>query len=263
MFLAVQIAGFAAEIKFAQITDTHFSNKNPYSKEVLTAVINDINSQSDLAFVVFTGDNIDVANVECLKNFVKTANKLKIPYHLVIGNHDVYKNGGLSKEKYIETVRFNNIFYGHRKPNYVFKKNGFVFITVDGAKEVIPGPAGYYKKDTLDWLDKQLKKHRNDTVVIFQHFPVIEPRKVTSHRTYKSEIYLDLLKQHDNVAAVISGHYHFNGETMQDGIYHISSPSMLGDPNYYKIITVITTKGFSPMIYTELREVKARLSLDP
>ena len=51
--------------------------------------------------------------------------------------------------------------------NYAFTKNGIVFIVVDGAKEVIPTPSGYYKPETLTWLDNQLKKYDNKKVVIF------------------------------------------------------------------------------------------------
>ncbi|MDR1327866.1 MAG: metallophosphoesterase [Heliobacteriaceae bacterium] len=245
---------FANEIKFIQVTDAHYSSPNAHSKEVLERTVQDINKQSGIAFVIFTGDNIDSANPEYLKEFVHIVNKLKYPYYTVIGNHDVFKNGGLSKERYIEIIRKNHLFYTPRKPNYVFEKDGFVFIVADGAKEVIPGPGGYFKEDTLKWLVEQLKKYDDRPVGIFQHFPLIEPRVVKSHRTYEAEKYLDLLKQHNNVIAVVSGHYHTNGETTQDGIYHISSPSLLSDPNYYKIITIVTTKGFSPMIYTELKE---------
>ncbi|MDR1167353.1 MAG: metallophosphoesterase [Heliobacteriaceae bacterium] len=255
-FVILQAAGSAGEIKFVQVTDVHYSSGNEYKEQVLKKTIADINKQSKISFVVFTGDNIDSPNPVYLKEFVKMANKLNVPYYAVIGNHDVFKNGGLSKEQYLEIMRYNNIFYKPKKPNYVFKKDRFVFIIVDGAKEVIPGPAGYYREDTLKWLDKQLKKYKNNPVTIFQHYPLIEPKILKSHRTHQAEVYLDLLGKHNNVIAVISGHYHVNGENMQNGIYHISTPSLLNEPNSYKIITVVTTRGFSPMIYTELREVK-------
>jgi len=249
------MAAFANEIKFIQVTDSHYSGNNAYSKQVLERTVQDINKQSGISFIAFTGDNIDSANPDYLKEFVHIINKLKYPYYIVIGNHDVFKNGGLSKERYIEIIRKNHFIYQPRKPNYVFEKNGFVFLVADGAKEVIPGAGGYFKDDTLKWVDKQLKKYKDKPVVILQHFPLVEPKVIKSHRTYEAQKYLDLLKQHNNVIAVISGHYHTNGETMQDGIYHISTPSLLNDPNCYKIITIVTTKGFAPMIYTELKEV--------
>ena len=54
--------------------------------------------------------------------------------------------------------------------------------------------------------------------------------------------------------AIISGHFHVNSESMKDGIYHISTPSLIALPQSYKIIDIVTTKEFSPIIYTQLRE---------
>ena len=255
--LILQAAVFAETIKFAQITDAHYKMNEEYRANVLKSAIKTINqNEKDLSFVVFTGDNLDVANEQALVEFVKIANKLRLPYFIVIGNHDVYKNNGLSKERYMEILRENNIaFYKYRKPNYVFKKKGFVFIVADGAKEVIPGAVGYFKADTMKWLKKQLNRHKKDNVIIFQHYPLVPVKDSASHRVYNRDEYLELLDGYDCVISVIAGHIHTNGEIMRNGVYHITSPSLLNHPNSYKVITVTTTKGFSPMIYTELKEV--------
>lgn len=253
--LLIQNSVLAETIKFVQITDAHYNNKTPYRKEVLKKTVKDINAQKDISFVLFTGDNIDSPKPEYLDDFLQIINGLNIPYYIVIGNHDVFKSGGLSKQQYIEQIKEHNFFYRPRKPSYVFKKNGFVFIVVDGAKEVIPGAVGYYRKDTLDWLEKQLVKYKKYPVIIAQHYPLVEPKVLKSHETFQKEDYLERLDKYNNVAAVISGHYHINGENMRNGVYHISTPTLMADPNYYKIIEISTTKGFSPMIYTELKEV--------
>jgi hypothetical protein len=39
------------------------------------------------------------------------------------------------------------------------EKNKLVFIVVDGSKDVLPSSIGYYKNDTLDWLEEQLIKY--------------------------------------------------------------------------------------------------------
>lgn len=248
----------AAEIKFVQVSDTHYSQSNPYSEQVLKAAVADINKLDNVSFVVFTGDNIDKPNPDDLAKFVNIVNKLNPPYYLVIGNHDVFKTNGLSKKEYFEVVKNNNLFYKNTTPNYSFTKGEYAFIVVDGAKELIPGTVGYYKKETLDWLQKKLKKYNKKQVVILQHFPILSPNETKSHRTYKAEEYLEMLKKYPNVKAVVSGHFHVNFEKMQDGIYHISSPSLLAQPNQYKVIDMVTTKGFSTMIYTQLRELDVK-----
>lgn len=248
----------AGEIKFVQVTDTHISNKSTYSQDVLKAAIEDINSQPNISFVVFTGDNIDSSKIENLDIFMKITKKLNVPYYIVIGNHDVFKSNGLSKKRYYEVIKAHNWFYHPAKPNFVFKRREFVFIALDGAKETIPGTNGYYRESTLKWFDTQLTKYANKKVVVFQHFPVLPPTEEKSHQVYRAEDYMKILKNHDNVIAIISGHYHVNKEKMDNGIYHISTPSLVGVTNPYKVIDIVTTKGFSPMIYTQLREVEAK-----
>ena len=249
-------SAFANNIRFIQITDAHMSLGSEYSQRVLKSAVKDINSQNEIAFVVFTGDNIDEAKAENLRQFVEIVSKLKIPYYVTVGNHDVFKSNDLSKVKYYEILREKHFFYPQRNQNYKFKKNGFVFLIVDGAKEIIPGPSGYYKEDTLKWINNMLSKNSRRPVVIFQHFPLEYPSEysVKSHKTYKAEEYQKILQKHNNVLAIVSGHLHMNGETMKDGIYHISTPSLLTLPNSYKIIDIVTTKGFSPIIYTQLKE---------
>lgn len=252
---------YAGELKFVQITDSHFSvsasnatqRDVEHSKSYLESTISDINTLNDVDFVVFTGDNIDQANSDDLKVFLKMANKLKFPYYILIGNHEVFKNQHFTKKDYMGVVRRYSKNCRPKSVNYVFKKKGFVFIVVDGAKEVIPGPAGYYKKETLQWLDKKLTKYKCDNVIILQHFPIEAPYYNRTHTTYKVEEYQAVLNKHSNVIAIVSGHYHGNGEKMVDGIYHISTPALVEPPHNYKIIEVETQQGTKPLIYTQLR----------
>lgn len=257
-------SAFAGDIKFIQITDSHFSyTPGDYSQaevgnagSVLKKTIDDINSISDVDFVVFTGDNIDQANEVDLKKFLTTANKLKYPYYVVIGNHEVFKSQNLNKKEYMGIVSKYSKNCRFKNPNYVFKKKDIVFIVVDGAKEVIPGPAGYYKKDTLKWLDKQLTNYKNDKVVILQHFPVVAPYYNRTHTTYNVSDYENVLKKHSNVIAIFSGHYHANGETMKDGIYHVSTPSLLEPPHNYKIVEISVKNKKDCQVYTQLRHAE-------
>jgi len=248
----------AENIKFVQIADSHLSVNSEFSAKVLKSAIADINKQQDISFVVFTGDNINNPKEENLQEFVKIVSKLKVPYYIALGNHDVYKSNGLSKVKYYEIFREKNILFPQRKPNYKFAKKGFVFLIADGAKEIIPGSVGYYRKDTLNWINKELDDNKKKAVVIFQHFPVEYPEGVEAslrtHKTYKVEEYQSILDKHTNVLAVISGHFHVNSENMKNGVYHIASPSIVSIPHAYKIVDIITTKEFTPIIYTQLKE---------
>ena len=110
-FLLCNTAAMALDsaIKFVQVTDTHFNAENKYSVKVLEETVNDINKLNNVSFVVFTGDNLNKPEEEDLDDFIRIINKLKAPYYLVIGNHDVFKSQNLSKERYNEIVRENNL----------------------------------------------------------------------------------------------------------------------------------------------------------
>lgn len=257
-------SAYAKEIKFVQITDSHFStNAQEYtqrdvehSKNYLEKTIADINTIPNVDFVMFTGDNIDTANSTDLKAFLLIANKLNVPYYVVIGNHEVFKSQHFDKKDYMKIVSKYSKNCRTKSANYVFSKKGVVFIVVDGAKEVIPGPAGYFKKDTLKWFDKELKKYEGSNVVVFQHFPIVAPYFNKTHSTYNVKDYESILNKHSNVIGIFSGHYHGNGEKMVNGVYHVSTPALVEPPNDYKIVEIEIKGKEKPQIYTQLRHAE-------
>ena len=254
---------FTGNIKFIQVTDVHFTAGKEHQEILLKNMVEDINSQKDISFVIFTGDNIDNPDENSLIGLMKIIRKLKVPYYIVLGNHDVFKSKNMSKERYAEIVREYNPLWLRKKWSYTFHKKGYTFIVVDGSKEIIPGPVGYFRADTLAWLDKQLTKNRRHPVVIFQHYPILDSpefgsARLKTHRTYQPEKYFEVLNKHDNVLAIVSGHFHVNSEIMKDGIYHISTPTLIGSLHSYKIIDIVSQKGFSPIIYTQLKEVEVK-----
>lgn len=259
---SISVQAFAENIKFVQVTDSHVSVDSDYSQKVLKSAVEDINKQTGISFVVFTGDNINNPTPENLRKFVEIVSKLNVPYYIAVGNHDVYKSKDMSKIRYYQILRERNLLYPQRSANYKFKKGEFVFLILDGAKEIIPGAGGYYRESTLAWLDKELTKYAGSPVIIFQHFPVEYPEgagnRLRTHKTYRVEDYNEILENHHNVLAIISGHFHMNSEIMKDGVYHINSPSLLALPQSYKIIDIVTTKEFSPIIYTQLREFEVQ-----
>ena len=140
--LSLVFSGLSANadnIKFVQITDVHMTADSEFTQKVLKSAVADINNTPGISFVVFTGDNINKPSEENLRTFLKIANKLKVPYYIALGNDDVYKSKHMSKTRYYEIIRSENPFNFQKSGNYKFSKGGFIFLTVDGAKEVIPG----------------------------------------------------------------------------------------------------------------------------
>lgn len=231
--------------KFIQVTDVHLTQNNA---DYLKQFVDNANQNfKNLDFIVFTGDNIDKANPEDLKLFLKIIKNLKVKPYVLVGNHDLFKSHNLSKEKYMHLVRKELGFYHSNKPNYVFKKKDIVFIAMNGVKEVIPGSNGYYREDELFWLDKMLTRYSNKKVVILQHFPLLDT-KAKNHSLYRKEDYEDVLKRHSNVISIVSGHYHENIEQKDGGIYHIVT-NRFSNNTYYKLIEIDSDND---MIYTFL-----------
>lgn len=56
-------------------------------------------------FIVFTGDNIDMANQEDLELFLDIISGLKVKPYVLVGNHDLFKSQKMSKESYMHLVQ--------------------------------------------------------------------------------------------------------------------------------------------------------------
>lgn len=237
---------YAKSVKFVQITDVMYGKNN--SAELLSKAVEDINKMSDIDFVVFTGDNTAGANVEFLNAFVKEAKKLNKPFYITVGDRDVSKSRHLEKEVYAKKL---HKLLGYKSPktlNYTFKKSNITFIVVDGAKDFITMPNGYFNKTTLNWLEEQIKLNNKSKIVILQHFPVANKTSNDLMYTANAVEYLKLINKYDNVISVISGHFNKNDEISLNGIYYIVTPSLT--QNCYKIIEIDEDNGYQ--IFTSL-----------
>ena len=244
------LPSYAKDMRFVQISEAKYcAIKN---NNLLDKVIQDVNKQKNIDFVIFTGDNIEKPNKENLSAFVSATKKLKVPCYVVIGDKDVNKHKDLSKKQYAKYLKRHMRKYRQDSPNYVFEKHGVIFMIVDGSKDVIPSTNGFYKDDVLEWVDANLDLYSKKTIIIFQHFPLIPPDNKESYITYKPEKYLEILKKHKNVKAVISGHFGVDKEITADGILHISSDSF---PKY-RIIDILDYDTKNPTIWAETKVVK-------
>lgn len=240
----------ARDIRFVQITDVRYSKQN--NSEMLQNVIKDVNRQKNVDFVVFTGDSLEKPDLQILKDFVSEAKHLRRPFYVVIGDKDVNKYKGLSKKEFQAYLKKKLPNYKTADLNYTFEKSGMVFMVADGAKDVIPSTNGYFKDDVVEWVDANLDLNYNKNVIILQHFPLTEPEENESYRTFKPQNYLDVIKKHNNVKAVISGHFGINKEVTEDGVVHISTAPL----PYYRIIDVLDCTSKQPVLWAEVRQVK-------
>ena len=237
--------------RFIQADGVFLNSYDEDSVANFEKLISNINSEKNVSFTIFTGNNIakpDPANLKC---FLKKANKLKMPYYVVLGQKDVNKKKFLGKADYVKILRKkNSAMRKFKTPNYVFVKNGLVFIVADGSKEVIPMSNGYYRPDVLDWVNQKLDKYKNKNVVILQHYPLVPPCEKEQYYTFKADEYLKMLSEHKNVKAVISGHFGVNNEQEVDGIMHISTKNAPA----YRIIDITDYDSDHPIFWSTIKE---------
>lgn len=237
----------AGEVKFVHLTDIHLTHKKKNasgrmlgdSNSLFGAAISQINDMENIDFVIFTGDILNDPDKELFPVFKDTVKNLKPIWHWAIGNHDV----GRSFNKNDYTIFMNEINHIKReKPYTSYVINDFLFICMDGAIQEEPTPLAKFSSEELAWLDLQLEKNKDKYAVIFQHFPVVEPFKSNDHYIINAKEYLEVLDRHENVTAVITGHYHAARINQRNNVLHISSPALVQYPNAFRVIKMSTVE---------------------
>jgi outer membrane protein assembly factor BamB/predicted MPP superfamily phosphohydrolase len=152
----------AENIKFAHLTDLHVSvgNDNDF---LLQNIVKEINN-SDHEFVVITGDLTNRGADDELKQVYAILTNLKIPYHVISGNHETTwsESAGLTYKKLWGDDRF------------VFSKGEYLFIGFPCGPYMKMGD-GFVKHEDVLWLDKTLNdslKNTNKKVLNFAHYPL-------------------------------------------------------------------------------------------
>lgn len=250
VFILFASCAMARDLRFVQITDVRYSETN--NKEALNKIIEDVNKQKNIDFIVFTGDSLNKPDKKILEDFVKQIKKFKKPVYVVIGDRDVNKHKDLSKKQFMAYLKKKLPNYKEEDINYTFERGGMIFFVVDGAKDVIPSTMGYYKENVTDWLDANLDLYPKKNVIILQHFPIVPPENKENYITFKGDKYVEMLKKHDNVKAVIAGHFGINKEETVNGIVHISTAPV----PYYRIIDISNCTSKNPEIWGEVKEAE-------
>ena len=271
IFTAFLIANpiFADTIKFVQVSDVHFPQRDYLSyegRDLSFAITNyekaikQINSDKDIQAVFFTGDFTDRSLEEVYLDFFKTTKKLNKNYYLAFGNHDVNSVNGLNKLDAISLIK---------KKTENFKNNGnytvnldekIIAIILDGALDTEMSAMGKYSNKTLNWLDEELKMNKDKLIIIFQHFPIVAPEKdkkyINSHKTINKWKYSRIIKKYNNILFIASGHYHVAGDFEKYGTKHFSTPALFQTPSFYREFNIDYNKNQINKIESKLIEIK-------
>lgn len=258
-FTAVIICGFklysaavSSNLNFVQISDVHYSTAKTNtsyrllaeSGELLQDAIDQVNAMHDIDFVMFTGDMINKPFQKELMSFLPYANQLKVPWYAVYGNHDICIGGKLTKSLYLNILRKNNDNFNFTKPYYAFTpKKGYRVIGLDTIIDSRLTSNGSIDEAQMKWLDKELKRHKDDVVLIFMHVPVIQPLPSNSHALLNSDEVLEMLKRYSNPIALFSGHYHTTKVVQRGNLLFVSTPALVSYPNSFRAVNISNQKN--------------------
>jgi len=247
--------GVMADVQYAD-RDTVGSRHFRQSLEMLEQCVADLNGR-DLAFTIQLGDLIDRGE-ENLDRALSVFQRLKMPRHHVLGNHDF----ALPRPALLAKL-------GLPRGYYDFSHGNWRFVILDGTDISLSGGwpqdspnhqqatarfeelrsqgkanaerwNGGIGQAQQDWLKETLRgaDERGERVIVFCHMPALAEASDESLVLWNDEQIVGILESHRCVAAYLSGHDHAGGYARKEGIHHVSLQGMVEAPseNAYGIV---------------------------
>jgi len=258
------------KVKFAVISDPHISI--PQQKGVADGyklglktvmltenVVAEINQISGLKFVLVAGDLTQDAEPWNIDELRRILDGLKVPYYVVLGNHDLSRVPHEKKDQPVTLSKYTvaSAFIGRSGgmvPGMTYYSHevakDLVLVSFDTSRAQVFSPeaglndyGGKLDVGQMRWLEGVLKKNKGKTVIILTHHNLVpwgEGDKSNHNywgwfRLDNSEEVRALLKKY-GVKLVFSGHRHISTRYQKtDDIYHFVSPAISTYPMRYTV----------------------------
>jgi Icc protein len=268
------------KIKFAVISDPHISI--PQQKGVVDGfklglktqmlaenTVAEINKIPNLKFVLLAGDLTQDAEPWNIDELRKILDQLKVPYFVVLGNHDLSRVPHEQKDQPVTLSKYTvaGAFIGKSGgmlPGMTYYSHevakDLVLIALDSTRAQVFMPeaklndyGGKIDPGQMRWLENTLKANQKKTLIILTHHNMVpwhEAEKTTDYNYWRmfwmdnAEEVRALIKKY-GVKVVFSGHRHISTRYQEvDGIYHFVHPALSTYPMRYTVYDM-TPRGLN------------------
>ncbi|WP_413701191.1 3',5'-cyclic-AMP phosphodiesterase [Psychromonas sp. KJ10-10] len=217
---AVQLKTNAqGDLDFLQITDTHlFADREKDLLGIKTvqsfeAVVEHAKKYKNCQAVLSTGDLSQDHSAQSYLDFCHHIKTLDLPCFWLPGNHD------------IQAIMLPSLLAEGLAQTKIIDSEHWQVILLDSQVEGVP--YGLLSESQLDFLDNALASEPNKKTLICVHHHVLPVGSawLDQHILKNNDVFLEIIAPYANVTAVLSGHVHQAGDTIQDGVRFITTPS--------------------------------------
>ncbi|WP_353930439.1 metallophosphoesterase [Okeanomitos corallinicola TIOX110] len=204
-------------------------------------------TQLDLDFLLIPGDLTQHGEPENHNWLTKRLSQLPFPVYVVPGNHDVPVL--LANEQSIGLTEFP---YYYHKFGYENSQQFYYNCQILPGVRLIGLNSNSFDEDgkqigrldqqQLQWLETELAAIDNEIVLVMLHHNVVEhlPNQLNHPMANRYMLenapeFLDLLRKHE-VKLVFTGHLHVQDVACADGVYDITTGSLVSYPHPYRVL---------------------------
>lgn len=191
-------------MKIIQISDLHLFATATETMDIAGFSVNTyqtfqkvrhaLQQESDIDLIIVTGDIAQDPSKQAYQHIAKQLHALDAPVYCLAGNHDkpeylkrFLNTGNLHSIDYLDTESWRIIFLDSSKPNCV---------------------AGHFSDEQLTKLAEQLDTHKPILIAMHHHPVPIHSQWMDEIGLQQAEKFINLIKQQEQVKAVIFGHIH-------------------------------------------------------
>ncbi len=224
----------------------------------------------DIDFLLLPGDLTQDGEIENHTWLSKKLAELPYPVYVVPGNHDVPVE--LALENLIGLADFPNYYhhYGYAdRHKLYYTDQAFPGVRIIGLNSNQFYPSGKQEymgglePQQLEWLKQVLTDAKKELVIVMVHHNVIEHLPDQYHnplsRRYMLENRYSLLDilQSAGVRLIFTGHLHVQDIAEYQGIYEITTGSLVSYPHPYRIIDFTTDASGQQCLKIETHRVNS------